>query len=402
MSTQMNGQMLGGTVPLNMGQPPQQGNGQGGYNAFAPPQQPAPQMVQPTGQQMQNGNAGYSYGIDALPPAPQPQLHGNSYTGAAGNYGLQSQWQQPQQQGTYTGQPLQPQPSPQQQYTQQPYGAPQQQAPTTQVGLQTRLDGPGIPQALRGRSLGEAIQLYSALEASWAQRQAQPATPAQQSLSQMQPQQATNPAAQGAQQSAGTFWQNPEARLEETVSRAIESRLAPMIQHTQQQAVTQAYTTAKAGIADFEALEADAMQMLANADPQSLANPATWIGAADIVRGRQMREGRYQPPQQQPSGASQLLMVPGQQTNPAMMRMQPASTAMPAYGFFTEGPTAPNVSQFGGASNAQPTQGDFQAAAKFGMPIGEYMAWKVGAAPQQYGPNGQVGQSQQSYFGGGR
>jgi hypothetical protein len=380
------------------------------------PQQQMQQPVQPTGQQVINGNAGQSYGIESLPPVPQPQLQGQQpFMGAQGNFGLTPQWQQgqpqqgpqgwPQPQGF--GVPYQgaaPQPLPYQQPTQQgqqqqvfqQQGQPQQQG-VPQVGLNTRLDGPGIPQALRGRTLGEAIQIYGALEGQWAQRNGVTQTPAQQSLNQLgqgqQPQQGSAVQTQGQTQGQPTNpWTNPGQFFGDLFEQKLEQRLGPVIQHTQQQAVTQAFSIAKGGIADFTGLEAEVMQMLAGADPQSLANPATWIGAADIARGRQVREGRYQPPQQQ---GVQQVQVPGQAPanwqqgqNPAMMRSQPAGfngqTALPAYGFFTESPTAPSVSQFGGNGGAgQPTQLDYQAADKFKMPIQDYMAWKLGVQPNQ-------------------
>lgn len=432
MATQQQGNgMLGGMVPIQLGQ----GQQQGAYGVqmplgslFQPQQSQQMQPVQPTGQQVLNGNAGFSYGTDQLPPAPQQQgFQQQPFMGQQGNFGLTPQWgqaagqqqgfQQPQQQPSV--QSLQQQPAGWNQ-PQQTFGQPQQtmlpqqvqggQQGIPQIGLNTRLDGPGIPQALRGRTLGEAITLYSALETDWSRRNGVTQTPAQQSLNQMgagQQQLGTHQqqGQQGQQPQQVNPWTNPGDFFGRLFEEKLEQRLGPVIQHTQQQAVTQAFTIAKSGISDFGALEGDVMQMLASADPQALANPATWIGAADIVRGRQMREGRYQA---QAQNGLQQVQVPGQQNwqgqqqgwqgNPAMMRMQPAGQ-VPAYGFFTEAPTAPNVSQFGGnGMGSQPSQQDYAAAQKFGMPIQDYMAWKVGVSAQQ-GPNGQMGQSQQSYFG---
>lgn len=408
MATQMNGQTMGGMVPIQLGNGQQQApyGVQMPTGMGFPPQQMQP--VQPTGQQTINGNAGYSYGVESLPPAPQQGQQQNApYMGQNGNFGLTPQWQQGMQ-GPQPGFPQQqPVQQPQQGGWQQPVqqwgqapqqgagqqapqqGWPPQQQGAGQLDLNTRLDGAHVPQQLRGRTLGEALQIYNALSTNWAQRTNGQQTPAQQSLNQMQPQGGQAPQQQGSavpQNGAArpNPWTQPEQFFGSLLEQKLEERLGPVIQQSQQQAVTQAFGIAKSGIADFQALEGDVMQMLANADPQSLANPATWIGAADIVRGRQVREGRYQQPQPQ---------VPGQQNgfggqNPAMMRMQPAGQMgqVPAYGFFTESPTAPSVSQFGGtAGGAQPTQGDYQTAQKFGMPIQEYMAWKVGisAQPQQ-------------------
>jgi hypothetical protein len=403
VATQMNGQGgLNGVLP--MGQQQGMYGMQGGFQV--PLQQSQPQPMQPTGQQVINGNAGHSYGIDALPPPPQAQQQ-PPFMGQQGNFGLTPQWAQGQQMGPqgapqgvmpgYPSQPqpnvqqFQPQPQPQPQYPVQPQQQPNVGAGgVPQLGLNTRLDGPGVPQALKGRTLGEALTIYSALEGQWAQRQGVQPTPAQQSLAQMQPQQAQPGAPQQQPASGGNAqvnpWTNPQEFFGNLFDQKLEQRLGPVIQHTQGQAVTQAYTIAKGGVVDFAVLEPDLMQMLAGADPQSLANPATWIGAADIVRGRQMREGRYQPPSPQQMGVQQV-QIPGQQVgrpmHPGMMPAQAAGQGMPSYGFFTEGPTAPSVSQFGGGMVGQPSQQDYQTAEKFRMPIQDYMAWKVGVQQQQ-------------------
>jgi hypothetical protein len=428
VATQMNGNQMGGVIPIQI----PQGGQPGAYGVQMPVAGQWQPQVQPTGQQVLNGNAGASYGIEHLPPAPQPQGQGQQpFMGPQGNFGLTPQWGaqgqqqgfQPQQFGDpqlqprqfVTGMQHQPQQqAPGWQQPAQPFGQPTQgqfqqqpqQQGVPQLGLNTRLDGPGVPNALRGRTLGEALTLYSAMEGTWAQRQGITQTPAQQSLAQMQSQQGAAVQGQQAQQQPGAQgqqqanpWTNPGQFFGDLFEQKLEQRLGPVIQHTQQQAVSQAYTIAKGGVVDFAALEPDLMQMLAGADPQSLANPATWIGAADIVRGRQMREGRYQPPNPQQMGVQQV-QIPGQQPswqqrqNPAQMPGQPAGQQfgqVPNYGFFTEAPTAPSVSQFGGAVVGQPAQQDYEMATKFGMPIQEWMAWKVGVSGQQ-------GSSGQSHF----
>lgn len=421
MATQMNGNQMGGMVPIQI----PQGGQPGSYGVQMPVAGGwQPQQAQPTGQQVVNGNAGVSYGIEQLPPAPNQQ-QAPPYMGQQGNFGLTPQWNQqgppnaqqlgwPTQPPQFSGQqpPVQPTYQPAQPFGQPVQGQfqqPQQQGQVPQLGLNTRLDGPGVPNALRGRTLGEALTIYSALEGNWAQRQGSVQTPAQQSLAQMQPQQGL--AVQGQGQGAGQQgqsqvnpWTNPGQFFGDLFEQKLEQRLGPVIQHTQQQAVSQAYTIAKGGVVDFAILEPDLMQMLAGADPASLANPATWIGAADIIRGRQMREGRYQAPNPQQMGVQQVqipgygpngdsakpysgFIRPGQPSNPAQLSSVPAGQQfgqVPNYGFFTESPTAPSVSQFGGNAVAgQPTQQDYQMAEKFRMPIQEWMAWKVGVSGQQ-------------------
>lgn len=374
----------------------------GGFQGVIPlPPQQQPQQMQPTGQQMQVQPQTVQYGLDSLPPLPQQQVQQPQQT-----FGMQQGWpqqtpglqQQPgqfQQQNQQAGWGQQPQQI--QQPQQQMQGGFQQQMQQGlqggQLNMNTRLDGPGVPQELRGRTVGEALGIYSALATDWMGRQAQGRTPAQQSLQQMQPQQGSAVQAQPQQipwqqrmqpqqQMGGnpSLWTNPEETIGAIVKQQLEPMLAPMVQHTQQQALAQAHNIASTSVVDFRTLEPEIMQMLAGADPSQLANPNTWIGAADIIRGRQMREGRYQAPTQD----QQQVQIPGRpQANPAMMNSQPAQQQfqqVPAYGFFTEQPSAPGVSQFGAG---QPNAADTDAAKKFGMPIGEYMAWKYGVQQNQ-------------------
>ena len=393
----------------------------GGFQGVIPfpPQQQAQQM-QPTGQQMQAQPQTQQYGLDSLPPPPQQPGQAQQPTfGMQQGWPQQTQGLQPQgqpQQNQQGGWPQQPQQQFQQQVPQQqPQGGFQQQMQQGlqggQLNMNTRLDGPGVPQELRGRTVGEALGIYSALANDWMGRQSQQRTPAQQSLQQMQPQQQGSAVqaqpqqipwqqrVQPQQQMGGSasLWTNPEETIGAIVKQQLEPMLAPMVQQSQQQALAQAHNIASTSVVDFRSLEPEIMQMLTGADPAQLANPNTWIGAADIIRGRQMREGRYQAPMQ----GQQQVQIPGRQTqgNPAMMNSQPAQQfqQVPAYGFFTEQPSAPNISQFG--VSGQPNAADADAAKKFGMPIGEYMAWKYGVQQNQQGAFQQVGGFQQQMGG---
>ena len=350
----------------------------------------------PFGQQtlQPQGAYGHQYSIDHLPPpAPRPG---------------QQQAQPPQQFQQQTGQQLAPQQFVPQGYAPQPqqppYAPPPQQAPYGPAPQQQPnqpaqqrielndnliLDGPGVPAELRGRSWGEARRVYSALAANWLQGNAPSQTPAQQSLAQQQqpsqlprqqfgqaPQQ--QPMQQPTQQGqAGQFWQNPDQRIADVVRQQIQETvlpaLQPMVQQTRAQAVMQARNVAATGMADFSQLETDVVATLANATPEDLANPQVWINAADLVRGRRVAAGQYQPPRPQ---------VPGQQPQ----QFGPG-TAQPTFQFFTEGPTAPgNYGQ--PQASAQPTQTDYDNAKRWGMNIGDWMAWKNGV---QANPSYQAG-----------
>lgn len=361
----------------------------------------AMQQAQPTGQLVVPPGNQVSYGIGNLPPAPQPAgFQGQVPIGPQGQYGLPGAYGQPQgfagPQGPmqYYQQQAPMQQAPMQQfsregngvpgpgYVQQPQGWPQQ--PTTQpqmqqpgvtspqqLNAQTRLDGPNVPPELRGRTIGEVMSLYNSM-ATMAQgygrppQGQQPIGP-QQPLLPSQPQQP--PAGSGGMAAPGSFWQNPEPRFEALMERIIEQRLGPVVQFTQTQALTGARMAAQQQVPDFAQLEAEVQQLVANAQPEALANPNTWIGAADIVRGRQMREGRYQ---------SSAPTMPGQQlSQPSGF---PSSTQLPPGAFFTEAPSAPAPTGMGGAP-VQPSAQDVAAAQKFNMPIGDWMGWKYGVQP---------------------
>jgi hypothetical protein len=138
-----------------------------------PPQQqqvhPTVSYGQPGGEQavvMPRGDQQRQWQTGNMPAAPaqQPGYPQQPWQG----YG-QQQAQQPQYQ--------QPQPPVQQGYPQ--YGAPPQQpqpqfqgqAQQPQFSHDTILDGPGVPPELRGRTFGQAMQVYGALANSWLTRQ---------------------------------------------------------------------------------------------------------------------------------------------------------------------------------------------------------------------------------------
>lgn len=356
------------------------------------PQQPA----MPTGQFTVPAGSQSGYGLANLPPMPQQQgapagFMGQVPLGPMGQYGLpgappqQVGYQQMPAQG-YGQQPaawpgVQPAgqpglPGPQQappMFAGYPQQVPAQQVPGAVppgVNGQTRLDGPNVPPELRGRTLSEAMAMYNSM-ATMAQGYGQ--RPAQQAPQQA-PQQPTLPAQQQpVQQGQGSFWQNPEQRLEQIMEGAIDRRLGPVVQFTHMQAVTGARMAAQQQVPDFSGLEQEVTALVANANPDVLANPNTWIGAADIVRGRQMREGRYRPGSVPPQQAQQVQQAFGAPQGPN-------SQQLPVGAFFTESPAAPAPLGVGGTP-VQPTQQDVAMAQKFKMPIEEWMAWRFGVQP---------------------
>jgi hypothetical protein len=354
-------------------------------NLFAPmPGATGVPAVQPPSYAPAPQGGGVSYDPSRIPPPPgynpqQPQ--GSALPGQpALPYGQPAPGQQPQFLYPQGYQPQVPAPVGYPQYQQQqptapagPMGwqpsapAPTQQpmpAPRAQLDDNTILDGPGVPPELRGRRWGEARQMWGAMSSQFMSG----ATPAQQQR--MAPPAQQPP--QGRPQAPQQFWSNPQeyigAAVRQEIQQSLMPALAPVLQHTQANANAQARAIAMQGVADFQSLEADIMPIVANADPRSLASPETWIAAADIARGRRMRNQPAQP--QRP-----------QQWQPSAPTAYGPGAAQPAYTFFTEGPTAPAVpGGYGTPSAAQPSEQDVWHANKFNMPVAEYMAWKHGAA----------------------
>jgi hypothetical protein len=361
------------------------------------PQQPGvatPQgglMIQPQG----------STGVPQMPQQPQVQQPGvqQGYSFDPANLPQPQQQVQTPQQGQSQQPSWAPQ-QPQQQFAQQPQqgqpwgGQPQMpQAPQAQRFVpqgQMILDGPDVPPELRGRTWGEAMRLHTALATDWRQRNAAP-TPAQQTLQsqgqfpQQAPQgqpQAQRPQAQ-AQANPAAFFQDPERRVAEIVGQVIDQRvmpaLQPMVQQSQASAVHEARRIAAQGMPDFQQLEGELVQALSQLPASELTNPGVWVAAANMIRGQQVASGQYRAPQQNGQ-------VPQPQWNGNGAfggRYEPAQQQIPQGQFFSEAPTAPPVQGYAqNGAGRMPTQEEQFYAQKWGMPIGEFMAYKYGVAQQ--------------------
>lgn len=349
---------------------------QTGYDpSFIPP---PPQAQQPQ-VQVQGGGPGsvpQSYGLPYgqqfvatyQPYAPQAspqqftqQMYGQSQAAPQQpqpatpqpGYGPPQQPQQPQQvpvPGVYNPQQPQPQPQapaqpPQQQFSggyQLPQG----------VTMETRLQGAGVPAALQGRTVAEALALRQQILAQGGGTQAQAPAP--------------QPQAQAPAQRP-SFYTNPEESFSQLLDEKLGERLAPLESYMSQQAVTSTFEKVQGMIPDLPQLQTELASILQGATPQHLADPQVWMNAADLARGRLARAGRYQP---------QVPQVPQPQAQP-YYGPGAAVPAAPPHMFFTEGPSAPapmaNVA-------LKPEQ---QAMARlFNMDDASYAAWAFGAAPQ--------------------
>jgi hypothetical protein len=334
-------------------------------------QAPHPTLPNNGQQQSQPQLQSRQMSTDHLPPAPQRQQQTfNSQPGTA---------------------PYQPQPQ-QQQQQQQPY-QPQQDQPGGQFDPNVIVDGPNVPPELRGRRMGQVMQIYTALADDWMRRnqhnasggsiapqpqrqqepQGQPAyvhpTQNQQQAPQAQPQRPVQQQPQPQRQ------QEPDWRQE--IRQIVSEVVAPVTQSNQASQVAQAREMARMAVPDFGDLEAEVMQMLSGVDPSGLTNPQVWEGAADMVRGRKIRAGQYSP-QQNPNGNQFGQQVQNGMTgyqHPGARPAVPATQSqIPQYQFFTEGPSAPQLQGPSGMLTPQ----ERSYAQKMGMTDQDYIAWRGG------------------------
>lgn len=386
--------------------PPQ---GQAGYAA--------PAGVQP--QVMPQGQAGYyQYSADRIPPAP-----GQQQAPQAAPVYVQGQGQQAGAPQGYPQVPAQnggyPQPP-----AAQPYGAPnypsqsqgQQGGQRLNIDPNTILDGPGVPPELRGRRFGQVMSAYSNLAEDFVRRQGFQRSGGQPGVGQSQQRQQEPQGQQHGQQPQGQQRQQPTDWRQE-IRGIVQEVVAPLQQRTTAQSAHEALTQARQRIPDFAELEQDIVQSLQGAGPDALANIAVWESAADLARGRRMRQGQLLPPPHgsQPQVGLQQIQGPnpggqhvvqtqygpvavppnraapqvngvsqqfgGQQSvavqgyYPQQPQAVPAQSAqIPQYQFFTEGPTPPQMHSI--SNMLTPQERDY--AKKMGMTDEDYMAWRGG------------------------
>lgn len=322
-----------------------------GSDQFSFPQPffpPAQQQQQP--QQQQNGL-----------PAPQVQPHQQQQGGFAAQLGY-GQPQQQQGQWQQMGQQPQQQQRPQQQQA-------QGQIQQDHLG---RLWGPGLPPQLQGATYAQ-VQQALGLQGRSQQMQApqgfQPQQVLQQPQQQQQQQAPTQQGQVGAQAQARSFWSDPEGAIE----RIVESRLAPMTQQSQIQAVQSARDTVAAQYPEFQQYEADVIQRMQGLDPTLLGNPQAWRIAFEQAVGERYLQ------QQRGGGFRQLGNGQSQQANgqAGVQGWQPyqAPNAPRLGDFFTESPSAGFSGMDGSFGQQQPQLSAAQAevARRFGISGQQYL-----------------------------
>jgi hypothetical protein len=351
-------------------------------------QQPQPSGFPFAGQPQQNGGT-QSYDAYGRPVAPQGQPHPTVPYGEQQGGGAAAP--QPGQWGT-----------PIQLNGMQPGAMPQ--APRA-VTLQDDmiLDGPTVPPELRGRPFGQVKAIYTALANDWLTRQRQGGQPQQPSPQNPQPQ---GGQASGQGQGAGAprwDWSNPGEAFRSVVREELGTMLQPVLAQSNATGVAQARSVAVQQIPDFQYLEGTIMQHVANLPPEALADPKVWVNAARLARGEMMEMGTYRftpnqgvqtlnggvqqlggPPagfgqrnggnspftSQGPQGQGGFTPPPG-----GFGTGSPGMPYVPSYQSFTESPSAPMFSEFGGAGLSP---AESFVAKEMGMTPDQYLAWRGG------------------------
>lgn len=303
------------------------------------------------------------------------------------------------QQPGYAPPPAYPQQQPQ--YQQPQYQPPPQQpqAPLYQppqgADRNTRLSGPGIPQELQGRTVGEAMQYYGIMREDFVRRNQpqyqQPQAPQQQPQFGQQYQQGQPPYQQPPQngqpsaQPRGPQGQPDPMRqmVADVMRETMPAMLEPLVRPVQQDQVERAYSSVRQKFAQdqmvpFDRVAGDIMQSLQGADPATLANPAAWEAAYYHAKGLALSRPQGQP-QQQPAGGPQYQPYPQSTFQQVQPQTQPSAA-------FVEGPTPPAPSlngAFGGGTDPR----DEIFAKRFGVPVEVYRTWKSQPGTSQ-GPIG--------------
>jgi len=365
-----------------------------------------------------SGYTGYDPSMVPPPPQQQGQPQGGYFIPAPGRQQPQQQGQQPPQQYQYGYAPQQPvqggYPQQQAQYQQAQYQQPQQGGYPMQqpqqpgyISPNTVLDGPGVPAELRGRTMQQAMSIYSQLASDFIRRQnalrtgysQQTQQPQQQGGYQQQGQQTQQQGFQAPRFQQGQ--QGQQGSWRDDIRQEVQQAVAPLVQQTTKTSIAEAISLAASQVPDWQNLQQDVVTMLQNADPASLMNPDVWVSAADLVRGKRgrMSYGQQQPGQgmqgqlvQTPYGLVPLRNAPqpgfaavpqqqygmqsqqyGQQPY-AGMSVPAGQYMLPQYQFFTEGPTPPAVNSMSNLLTPQ----EREYARKMQMDDATYLAWRGG------------------------
>jgi hypothetical protein len=327
--------------------------------------------------------------MDAIAQRGQPQQQPQMPSQVAPQ---QPQYPQYQQQQTQLGQPSQvapmpgpvyvdpawsPPPSindPRFQQARQPQVAPAPAPVPQQDYLSIPLNDARLPAHLRGRSVGDIIQIAEGLRQVHLNAAPAPQAPVAQAPV-AQPQ-----AAPGAE--APFDWRQPRASIAQVVSDVIDQKLMPRLQPALNQVQNNGVATAEAVVArelgaTYEDIKPLVYQQLRGVtDAALLSNPDTWrMVSKQVIGDLWMRSRQGQAPvAQQPQQPQQNQWLVPQQA--AVAAPQPVPNLN---GFFSEAPNQGGPSAVGVSLSPQQDA----ARAAMGMSREDYIAWGGGTRGAQ-------------------
>lgn len=167
-----------------------------------------------------------------------------------------------------------------------------------QLTPDTILDGPGVPDHLRGRTFGFLTQLYNGLSTHYAQTRGQGG----QDGGQQQQGQGWGQQPGGGQQGQGqaggqpssmgtaNFLSNPT----EAIRAVLREEMQPIQGATMASRIQDTWRQAPQMIPDYPLLEAGIVARVSQLSPELRGDPQAWLNAADMARGEAIRTGEYQ------------------------------------------------------------------------------------------------------------
>lgn len=260
----------------------------------------------------------------------------------------------------------------------------QQQLQNGQLDMNARVSGPGIPQELQGRTLGEVFRFYGVMREDFLARADREKQGFQQPQQQGQPQQQTpgSPQYRPPQQQYAPQQQQPQQISEDVIRRVAVEAVAPYLQPMQQATAAQVESQVRARFPDWNNFDQAIRQQLQGASSEQLLQPGLWEAAYYLAKGR--AASNPQQFQGQPQYQQQGVPVQNYQQPPQQYYQQPQQGYQPPQqqGFgFVESPTpsAPTPGTNGGANSVGPH--DEVMARRWNLPVEEFRAWKGGNVP---------------------
>lgn len=259
-----------------------------------------------------------------------------------------------------------------------------------QLNIRIAHNDPSFPPELWGKTLGEAMNYYKVMKVDFMRNN----PPGGQPPLRGEPQRGYTPPPAAAPAPAPTYtppsfgYQPPQpapapafdpAQMKQMIEEAVGSALGPVNQISAESVMRQV----AARFPDWGTYHAEILSSVAGADPRQLLSPQLWESTYYHAKGRQLSDPNRQTPQYVPNNGDPFGNT---STPPDAIRTAPPPV-------FTESPM-PSAPANANGANSNDAPEDFSMAARFGISVQEYRAWKDGRVPPIPTQNGGNGQGQ--------